>query len=125
MVCVSPKRPKPFVRGSAFKESIMLTTNMYRSILVPLDGSSFGEHALPLALRLARQSGAALQIVHVHGSPAPLYAEGDPAYSAEVDAAMRKSEQAYLDRILERLANRSRTPVQAALLEGPIGEALE
>jgi nucleotide-binding universal stress UspA family protein len=98
---------------------------MYRSILVPLDGSSFGEHALPLALRLAQQSGAALQIVHVHGSSAPLYAAGDPAYSAEVDAAMRKSEQAYLDRIAERLANMSRTPVQAALLEGPIGEALE
>jgi nucleotide-binding universal stress UspA family protein len=98
---------------------------MYRSILVPLDGSSFGEHALPLALRLARQSGAGLQIVHVHGSPAPLYAEGDPTYSAEVDAAMRKNEQAYLDRIVERLASMSRTPVQAALLEGPIGEALE
>jgi hypothetical protein len=31
---------------------------MYTSILVPLDGSSFGEHALPLALSVARQSGA-------------------------------------------------------------------
>ena len=31
---------------------------MYRSILVPLDGSDFGEHALPLALSLARQLGA-------------------------------------------------------------------
>ena len=30
---------------------------MYRSLLVPLDGSDFGEHALPLALSLARGSG--------------------------------------------------------------------
>src|SRR5438132_2909434 len=95
---------------------------MYRSILVPLDGSVFGEHALPLALRLARQSGATLQIVHVHVTPAPLYVEGAPAYDAEVDAAVRKGEQTYLDRIVERM---SKGPVQAALLEGPIGQALE
>jgi nucleotide-binding universal stress UspA family protein len=36
---------------------------MYDSILVPLDGSAFGEHALPMALNLARQFGAALQVV--------------------------------------------------------------
>ena len=34
---------------------------MYRSLLVPLDGSDFGEHALPLALSLARRLGATLQ----------------------------------------------------------------
>ena len=33
---------------------------MYRSLLVPLDGSAFAEHALPLALGLARRSGATL-----------------------------------------------------------------
>jgi hypothetical protein len=33
---------------------------MYRSILVPLDGSPFGEHALPLAREVARRTGASL-----------------------------------------------------------------
>ena len=38
---------------------------MYGNILVPLDGSTFGEHALPAALALARQSGATLHLTHV------------------------------------------------------------
>src|SRR5947207_1534069 len=40
-------------------------TIMYRSILVPLDGSAFAEHALPLALSIARRSKATLQLAHV------------------------------------------------------------
>jgi nucleotide-binding universal stress UspA family protein len=38
---------------------------MFKCILVPLDGSPFGEHALPLALSIARRSGAALRLVRV------------------------------------------------------------
>jgi nucleotide-binding universal stress UspA family protein len=36
---------------------------MYRTILVPLDGSSFGERALPMATALARTTGARLVLV--------------------------------------------------------------
>ena len=39
---------------------------MYRSILVPLDGSPLSEHAIPVASDLARRSGALLRLVHVH-----------------------------------------------------------
>ena len=42
---------------------------MYRSILVPLDGSVFAEHALPVALAIARRSAATLQIARVHVAP--------------------------------------------------------
>lgn len=35
----------------------------FRSILVPLDGSAFAEHALPHALALARRTGAGLDLV--------------------------------------------------------------
>jgi nucleotide-binding universal stress UspA family protein len=38
---------------------------MYHSILVPLDGSTFSEHALPVAARIARLAGAPLQLVRV------------------------------------------------------------
>lgn len=38
---------------------------MYRLILVPLDGSRFGESALPLALRLSRKTGARIHLVTV------------------------------------------------------------
>ena len=36
---------------------------MYRSILVALDGSSFAEQALPVAVSIATASGAKLTIV--------------------------------------------------------------
>jgi hypothetical protein len=42
---------------------------MYRNIMVPLDGSTVGEHALPHALRIARRGGATLHLVHVHFNP--------------------------------------------------------
>ncbi len=34
---------------------------MYRSILVPLDGSAFAEAAIPLALSIANRAGANLE----------------------------------------------------------------
>jgi nucleotide-binding universal stress UspA family protein len=39
---------------------------MYRSIMVPLDGSRAAEHALPLAISIARRAGATLQLAHIH-----------------------------------------------------------
>jgi nucleotide-binding universal stress UspA family protein len=39
---------------------------MYRRILVPLDGTPFGDHALPYAVEIAVRTGAALELVHVH-----------------------------------------------------------
>ena len=39
---------------------------MYRSVIVPLDGSAFAENALPAAAMLAREFGATLCLVHVH-----------------------------------------------------------
>jgi nucleotide-binding universal stress UspA family protein len=41
---------------------------MFRRILVTLDGSDFGEAALPAAVGLARKSGAHLRLVSVHDS---------------------------------------------------------
>ena len=38
---------------------------MFRTILVPLDGSEFGEQALPAAVALARKANAELRLVHV------------------------------------------------------------
>ncbi|HEY8470264.1 MAG TPA: universal stress protein [Longimicrobiales bacterium] len=43
---------------------------MYRNIMVPLDGSPFGEQALPVAIALARRSAARLHVVHVRTSNA-------------------------------------------------------
>lgn len=49
---------------------------MYRSLLVPLDGSASAEQALPLALSLARRAGAKLNLVSVQVPFPPIYGEG-------------------------------------------------
>jgi nucleotide-binding universal stress UspA family protein len=50
---------------------------MYRRILVPLDGTRFGDRALPYAVDLAVRTGADLELVHVHQ-----HVEQDPNLAA-------------------------------------------
>ncbi|HEV3258268.1 MAG TPA: universal stress protein [Gemmataceae bacterium] len=97
---------------------------MYRSILVPLDGSEFGEHALPLALGIARRAGATLQVAQVHVALAPMYAEAVLAFDNAPDNVVKQRERGYLERVVNRLATASSVPVDCALLEGPIAEAV-
>ena len=52
----------------AILEEVMVETQeglMYHKIVVPLDGSEFGERALPLALSIASDAGAAIHLLHV------------------------------------------------------------
>ena len=41
----------------------------FRSILLPLDGSPFAEHAVPWAAAIARKARARLRLALVHQSP--------------------------------------------------------
>jgi nucleotide-binding universal stress UspA family protein len=92
---------------------------MFRNILVPLDGSSFAEQALPWALSLARRAGAGLDLVRVH----VLYALQEPAcgwlpYDPAEEAECKRREQLYLDATARWLAAVSRLPVTPALVFG-------
>jgi nucleotide-binding universal stress UspA family protein len=91
---------------------------MYRSLLVPLDGSMFGEHALPLALSIARRARAGLQVVHVHSPMEATYVPDGVFIDEGLDARLKQGEQAYLDGIVKRLAAVSDVRVTSALLEG-------
>jgi nucleotide-binding universal stress UspA family protein len=91
---------------------------MYRIVLVPLDGSTLGEHALPLALSIARRAGAGLQVLHVHSPPEALYSPEGIFLDDSLDARLRQGEQAYLDGIVKRLAAVSSVTVTPVLLEG-------
>jgi nucleotide-binding universal stress UspA family protein len=93
---------------------------MVLSILVPLDGSAFGEQALPLALAVARRARARLQVVHVH----------DPGADRlltyyTLDPRVKESERAYLAAVDRRLADRAGVAVDTALLGGPVADALQ
>jgi nucleotide-binding universal stress UspA family protein len=99
---------------------------MYRTILVPLDGSPFGEQALALALALARRAGAELRVAQVNVPLAPMYAETRPGLENTVDPALKRRSHAYLGGVVRRLQPLAgeRTPVTWALLEGGITDAL-
>jgi len=75
----------------------------YRRILVPLDGSSWSESVLPLAMRLARAFGAELILVHV--LPVPELIETDPLEAEDIELRERlidrneRVARSYLDRV--------------------------
>ena len=89
---------------------------MCRSILVPLDGSAFSEHALPLALSVARRSGAQLYLAHV--------LSGRGGLSNGTDRATAASRTVYLERLAQQIENQSvRAPI-TSILTGPVADTL-
>jgi len=88
---------------------------MFRSLLVPVDGSPFAEHALPLALSVARRAGARIQLVHVH----PPLANDPKAYGFDfvaLDAHTMEEHRAYLDALGERIRKVSPVPLTVSFL---------
>jgi nucleotide-binding universal stress UspA family protein len=93
---------------------------MYKSILVPLDGSTFAEHAFPLALALARRSGAGLHLVQVLEPLASVYSEAPPFADSDLEARIKARLRGYLDSIAARLSKLTPTAVTTLLAEGEI-----
>jgi nucleotide-binding universal stress UspA family protein len=75
---------------------------MFKTILVPTDGSELSEKAAEAAIRFARESGAKLIVFSV-AEPVPLvgFAEGaaPPPWLGEFDEQSRGETQARVDRI--------------------------
>jgi len=93
---------------------------MYRTILVPLDGSTFAEHALPLALSLARRSHAEIHLVTVSTPLTQAYIEGvfvGPP-DMELEAAGRYKD--YLNRVTVRLRDRIDVPITSEVITGEV-----
>lgn len=79
---------------------------MFRTILVPLDGSAFAEHAIPLAVSLGKQTGATVRFLRVVPPLADLLflppQLNDPL-DAELRQLHRTEAQTYLDSVVHRL----------------------
>jgi nucleotide-binding universal stress UspA family protein len=99
------------------KERIMI-----RSILVPLDLSTFGEHALPMALGVARRAHASIRLLHVLQP----FAEIVPELSAYplLEAEIRQDRQKYLDGVIHRIRETSEVPVTTEIVEGAIAPSI-
>lgn len=95
---------------------------MYRSILVPLDGSLPSEQSLPYAAALAQRSGAALRLALVH---TPLLLAEGTLYLGAPDVQLWEEEKKYLQSVVDRLKKAGLEKVSAHTLEGPIAETLQ
>lgn len=105
---------------------------MLEQLLVTLDGSEFGEHALPFAKAIAERTGASVNISHVHCCEPPTDLLHNTPFQYEgvsMDAyEMKDAEQqrAYLK--ARESALKAELPdnrICSALLEGYVTEALE
>jgi nucleotide-binding universal stress UspA family protein len=100
-------------------------TTVYRSILVPLDGSPFAERALPLAAAIARRTNAILQLALVHHPvPALAMAVETPELGSQLDQETHVQERGYLDGLVEWLHATEKVPVTGVVLEGSVADAL-
>ena len=98
---------------------------MVKSILVPLDGSSFAETAIATALGLAAKHGEPLELILAH-SPPTLLPGAEPGVEAALalDERIRSDEGAYLRRIASRVSAESGVTVTPVLLDGPAATTL-
>ncbi len=91
---------------------------MFRTILVPLDGSEFGEHALPVAAAIARRTGGRVHLARVH-----VPVEVVEAFGGLADVQALVAERDHLESMARRLTAAG-VPTASALLYGPTVEAL-
>ena len=103
---------------------------MLRSLLVPLDGTRFSEYALPLAEGVARATGAALHLAHVHVPHPPVALLSNTQFHFEgldlddYETQDRRLERHYLAAMAERVGREADAPVDTALLEGEVPATL-
>jgi nucleotide-binding universal stress UspA family protein len=97
----------------------------FRSILLPLDGSPFAEHAVPWAAAIARKARARLRLALVHQSPPspPVDQSGVRLYT-KIELALRKSEREYLRRVAARIKAAGAMQLATVTLSGPPAPAL-
>lgn len=98
---------------------------MYNSILVPLDGSEFGEQALPIALAIAKASKGQVTLLNVWN---PMWGTvfpelGAPVLNTQVWEPVAAKE--YLEDMRKRITEKTDMSVQiAAITGGPMADAI-
>lgn len=125
-------RALPDLRIVGSNRRLRKETTMFRAIIVPLDGSSFGEYALPYAVAVARRTGSTLKLVHVHQTYMPGEAlESIPnyqyqriaEYDSRADESARREESHRLWELADRLSEQG-VSATAHVLAGRIAEAI-
>ena len=98
---------------------------MFQALMVPLDGSEFGRHAIPWALAVAEPAGASVDLVHVVTPPSDMgVPEGDRLVLAEAIDSQRSETEQRLDDLANRLRVGTAVRFRSAVAEGHPADAL-
>jgi nucleotide-binding universal stress UspA family protein len=100
---------------------------MFRTILVPLDGTSCAEAALPVAVRLLKEPTASLHLVLAHRPTPALVGMGMgelASTSIDMDDDLKTRERDYLVTIATGLALEGAGAAAYRTVEGPAGPAI-
>ena len=96
---------------------------MFTKILVPLDGSPVGLHAIEFAIRIANQTGAITELAHVH-EPFVRTA-GAPMTDTRLDLENRRVIDKAVERLWKSARIRGGSQIILTFMEGNVAEALE
>lgn len=94
---------------------------MLRSILVPVDGSSLAERALPAALDIARRAGGSVTLLRVHVPLAIVGATAEGVFTQDMlaaDDALRERARTYTSDLAGRLGAEWGVRVEARVEDG-------
>jgi nucleotide-binding universal stress UspA family protein len=94
----------------------------FKSLLVPLDGSSLAETALPVATMFADSYGSAIHLVQVVGIPTAADAMGEMTYMPNLLETLKDAARDYLKNTAAKL---NRDHVEATVLVGGAAGQLE
>jgi len=99
---------------------------MFRCVIVPLDGTRFAEHAVPVAMALAVADDCRLILAHIDVAPLPLDEPrvvnvDDPTNRDEYTAAILD----YLTDVAGRISASKRVDVEWVILTGDVPQAIE
>lgn len=101
---------------------------MYKSLLVPHDGSPLSARTLPIAASIAKHTGAAIHVAIVHDPSTYIpFVPGEvaiPVFDMNLVDAHRQHDQELLDSVVKDLVSQGLNAT-GHLLEGTVVEALE
>jgi nucleotide-binding universal stress UspA family protein len=103
---------------------------MFRSLLVPLDGSQFSEQSIPTATVIARESGAVLHILHVHAPLRYPNVIADPWFEGvQINLELHDDEdhetkERYLERLARSIPGGIEGGIDTTVLDGSVSDTI-
>jgi nucleotide-binding universal stress UspA family protein len=101
-----------------------LTNRSFRSILVPVDGSSLAEQAIPYAIAIAKRAGSKVRLALVHHEVPNVAILASPETYTKSRLQLQRSEKVYLRSLTRRVRNQLGHALSSVALKGPVAATL-